>query len=109
MLQQLDLTQGALCENLLGENIGDFLDRDALTGLVVARGADDTVGTLTQLFCNSVTLIDDEVLVEDLEDLAAGERRVAHGGSVCVGLFRRIGRCEGWRAAAAGFECLREI
>lgn len=35
MLQQFDLTQGALCENILAENIGDFLDCNLLFGIVV--------------------------------------------------------------------------
>jgi hypothetical protein len=35
MLQELDLSQGALCEDLLAEDIGDFLDRDAFSGLTV--------------------------------------------------------------------------
>jgi hypothetical protein len=38
----------------------------------------DPVCTLSQLFGHSVSLIDNEVLVEDLEDLAATE--VGHGG-----------------------------
>jgi hypothetical protein len=37
----------------------------------------DTVCALSQLFGHSVSLIDNEVLVEDLEDLAATE--VGHG------------------------------
>lgn len=32
---------------------------------------DDAVSTLTQLFCNGVTFIDDEVLIEDLEHFPA--------------------------------------
>lgn len=39
MLQELDLAQGALCENLLAEHIGDFLDRDALARLGILGGA----------------------------------------------------------------------
>ena len=46
MLQQLDLAQGTLGKNLLGEDIGDFLDRHALPSLVVACGADDSVSAL---------------------------------------------------------------
>lgn len=37
---------------------------------------DDTVGALTQLLGDSVSLVDDKVLVEDLEDLPSLE--VAH-------------------------------
>lgn len=36
----------------------------------------DAICTLTQLFCDSVSFVNDEVLVEDLEDLAA--RHVGH-------------------------------
>jgi hypothetical protein len=101
MLQQLDLAQGTLGQNLLGEDIGNFLDRDAFSSLVVACGAHDTVRALTQLFCDGVALIDNEILVEDLEDLAAGKRRVTHGGRFFVGLRRRIveGGREDLRAA----------
>lgn len=38
VLEQLDLSQGALGEDLLAEYIGDFLDGDALAGLGVGRG-----------------------------------------------------------------------
>lgn len=38
MLQQLDLTQGALGEDLLAEDICDLLDGYALASLVVRRG-----------------------------------------------------------------------
>ena len=36
-----------------------------------ARIPDNAVGTLAQLLGHRVPLVDDEVLVEDLEDLAA--------------------------------------
>lgn len=39
---------------------------------------DDAVGTLSDLFCHSVALVDNKVLVKDLEDLASLE--IAHGG-----------------------------
>lgn len=102
VLQQLDLAQGALGEDLFAEDIGDLLDGDALAGLVVGRGAvdgsismciliqyvraacrcpslpDNAVGALAQLLCHIVPLVDDELLVEDLEDLAV--REVRHGG-----------------------------
>ena len=32
---------------------------------------DDAVGSLTQFFCDIVALVDDKLLVEDLEHLAA--------------------------------------
>jgi hypothetical protein len=71
MLQKLDLSQGTLRQNLLAEDIGNLLDGHALVGLVVRRGTYNTIGTLTQLFRNSVSFVNDEVLVEDLEDLPA--------------------------------------
>lgn len=37
MLQELDLAQGALGQNLLAEDIGDFLDGNTLVGLVIDR------------------------------------------------------------------------
>lgn len=80
VLQQLDLSQRPLGEDLLAEDIGDLLDGDALTSLVVRGSNDDAVGALTELFGDGVALVDDEVLVEDFEDLAALERGVAHGG-----------------------------
>lgn len=42
VLQQLDLTQSALGQDLLAENIGDFLDRDAFARLVVGGRAAGT-------------------------------------------------------------------
>src|SRR5690242_8951379 len=106
VLEQLDLAQGALGEDLLAEDIGDLLDGDALLGLVVDGGAVgqtdkkgqrhgnwgrrgssksgaesplpyDAVGALAELLGNGVPLVDDEVLVEDLEDLAS--LQIAHG------------------------------
>jgi hypothetical protein len=41
MLEQLDLSQGTLGEDLLAEDIGDFLDSDAFAGLGVGCGAKD--------------------------------------------------------------------
>lgn len=38
---------------------------------------DDTISTLSQLLCDSVSLVHDEVLVEDLEDLAP--LQIGHG------------------------------
>jgi len=42
---------------------------------------DDTVCTLSQLLGHIVTLVDDELLIEDLEDLAALEIGSRHGGT----------------------------
>ena len=39
MLEQLDLTQGALGQDLLAEDIGDLLDGDAFARLVVGGRA----------------------------------------------------------------------
>lgn len=87
MLQQLDLPQGALGQDLLAEDIGDLLDRDTLSCLVVAGCTDNAIGALAQLFGDGIALVDDEVLVEDLEDLAALEGRVAHRAlAVCMAL-----------------------
>lgn len=97
VLKELDLTQSALRQDLLAEDIGDLLDGDALVALVVDSGAVRTheesladslpmhispaasdishlphnaVGSLAELLGNGVALIHDEVLVEDLEDLS---------------------------------------
>jgi hypothetical protein len=94
MLQQLDLSQRALCENLLGEDIRNLFDCDTFVGLSIRGGAgeyrcqqrfkteevrlaqsqmadlpNNTVRTLTKLLGHGVPLINDEVLVEDLKDL----------------------------------------
>jgi hypothetical protein len=42
VLQELDLSQSPLGEYLLAEYIGDFLDSDALTCLVVRCRTDET-------------------------------------------------------------------
>ena len=39
MLQQFDLSQGALSQDLLAEDVGDLLDGDAFAGLSVLGGA----------------------------------------------------------------------
>ena len=78
VLQQLDFTQRSLRQDLLGEYIGHLLDCDTLAGLVVGGCADDTVRALSQLFGNRVALVHYEVLIKDLEDLAALQRWVAH-------------------------------
>jgi hypothetical protein len=101
VLQQLDFAQGAFGQDLLGEDICDLLDSDALASLVVGGSADDTIRALAELLGDSVALVDDEVLVEDLEDLTAGKRRVAHGGGVLVFRVRfRRGGVEGLRRMA---------
>ena len=71
VLQQLYLTQRPLCQNLLAEDISDLLDRNTLAGLVIGRRAHYPVRALAQLFGDGVALVYNEVLVEDLEDLAA--------------------------------------
>ena len=38
VLEQLDFSQSALSEDLLAEDVGDFLDGDTLAGLGVGRG-----------------------------------------------------------------------
>jgi hypothetical protein len=47
VLQQFDFAQGTLSEDLLAEDIGDFLDGNALVGLVVngsaVGGRDDII------------------------------------------------------------------
>lgn len=78
MLQQLYLTQSSLRENLLAEDISDFLDGDAFARLIVRRRADDAISTLPKLFGDGVPLVDDEVLVEHLEDLSALQCGVSH-------------------------------
>ena len=91
MLEQLDLSQGALGQDLLREDIGNLLDRYTFLGLTICCGAgeglvssalsttsqdqqnvpDNTISTLSQLLCDGVSLVDNEVLVEDLEDLSS--------------------------------------
>lgn len=44
VLKELDLTQGALGQDLLAEDIGDLLDGDALVALVVDSSAVRTHG-----------------------------------------------------------------
>ena len=41
VLEQLDFSQSPLREDLLAENIGDFLDGDAFACLSVGRGANE--------------------------------------------------------------------
>lgn len=42
-----------------------------------SRLPDDSVGTLSKLLCHGVSLIDNKILVEDLEDLSS--LKVGHG------------------------------
>lgn len=104
VLQQLDLTQSTLGKNLLAKDIGDLLDGDTLIALVVDGSAmkqvvvsklagspikkhvkcsssyspHNTVGALTKLLGHGISLIDNKILIEDLEDLAS--REVRHDG-----------------------------
>lgn len=88
MLKQLDLAQGALGQDLLTEDVGDLLHGNTLASLDIGGSAgkrlvcstapqepsnppDNTVCTLAQLLGDIVLFVDDEILVEDLEDLAA--------------------------------------
>ena len=49
---------------------------------------DDTVSTLSQLLGNGISLVDNKVLVEDLEDLSS--LQICHRGGF-VGLVFKIG------------------
>jgi hypothetical protein len=60
----------------------DLLDRDTFSRCVVRCRAHDTVSSLSQLFRNVISLIYDELLVEDLEDLSALEIRRHSGAGV---------------------------
>lgn len=87
MLKQLDFSQGSLRQNLLAKDICDFLDGNSLTSLaiccstvclsmsgspeLVPNAPNNTICTLSELFCHSVAFIDNEILIEDLEDLSA--------------------------------------
>lgn len=82
VLQELHLTQGAFGEDLLAEDICDLLYGNALSRLVVGGRADNTICSLTELFSDSVSLVDDEFLIEDLERLPPVE--IAHGDCVVV-------------------------
>lgn len=98
VLEQLDLTKGALRQDLLAEDICHLLDGDTLAGLDVGSRAcfngqhvsneklipraeylpHDTIGSLTKLLGHIVLFVHDKVLVENLEDLAA--LQISHGG-----------------------------
>lgn len=141
VLKELDLAQGALGEDLLAEDIGDLLDGDALVRGVVdcstvqrsasrashsktSRGSgvdgglpDNTICSLAKLLGDSVALVDDEVLVEDLEDLPSLEVRhgravgvmcvvVNEGGALCSGGQEIEGVEELGPGAGAGSSCV---
>lgn len=94
VLEEFDLSQGTLGQDLLAEDICDFLDGNTFASLTVGRCTvipsaviwtaaptnvpDNTICTLAELFCNSVSLINNEILVEHLKHLAAGE--ITHVG-----------------------------
>ena len=94
MLQQLYLSERTLGQDLLAEDIGNFLDCDTLLTLRIrSRTAmnrdqqtfprsrtmqsyrraipDNTVGSLTKFLGHGISLIDDEVLVEHLKHLSS--------------------------------------
>jgi hypothetical protein len=92
MLQQLYLSQRTLRQNLLAENIGDLLNRNSLLGLGIRSRAgrqelvgaqqnntgkehipNNSISTLTKLLRHRISIIDNEVLVENLEHLSAYE------------------------------------
>lgn len=52
VLKELDLTQGALGQDLLAEDIGDLLDGDTLVALVVNGGTVETRGSLLVVVSN---------------------------------------------------------
>jgi hypothetical protein len=86
VLQELDLTQRSLREDLLAEHICDLFDRYSLASLRIGSCAsgtsaglwdslyislpDDAVCALPQLFCDGVSLVNDEVLIEYLKHFA---------------------------------------
>jgi hypothetical protein len=78
VLQQLYLSQSPLGQNLLAEDIGDFLNGNTLASLVVRRRTDNSISSLAQLFGDSIALVNDEILVEHLEHFAALQRGVRH-------------------------------
>lgn len=96
MLQQLDLPQRPFRQNFLAEHIGDFLDGDPIVRLAIHGSAvnvssyqstpehsdigtncvpNNTVSALPQLLVDCVPLVANELLIEHLEYLAAGQVR----------------------------------
>lgn len=55
----------------------------------------DAIGTLTQLFSDGVSLVNDKVLIEDLEDLAPRHVRHREVAGICG--FARLRRLRGRR------------
>jgi hypothetical protein len=88
VLQELDLAQRSLRKDLLAEHIGDLLDSYPLSSLAIGSSTstvsamlwrifsatipDNAICALTQLFCDGVSVINNEILVEDFEHLAPG-------------------------------------
>jgi hypothetical protein len=73
------------------------------------RVPDNAVSTLAQLLGHSVSLVDNKVLVEDLEDLAALE--ISHGERVlrsCCPLAVLLW-CVGWACPAVGMRSGGEL
>ena len=90
VLEELDLSQGTLCQYLLAEDIGDLLDGDAFPSMCVCGSTDDAICALSQFFRYIVSFINDKILVEDFEDLAASEiRHIDGAGELCSGRERR--------------------
>jgi hypothetical protein len=94
VLQELDLTQRSLREDLLAEHICDLFDRYSLASLPIGsctsvtsaglRGSlhgslpDDAICALSQLFCDGISLVNNEVLIEHFKYFAPSE--VSHLG-----------------------------
>ena len=81
MLQQFDLSKSTFCQYLLAEDICDLLDGDSFASMCVCGSTDDAICALSQFLCHIVSFINDEVLVEDFEDLAASEIRHVDGAN----------------------------
>ena len=94
MLQEFNFTEGTFGQDLLAEDIGDLLDCNSVACSIICSSAvdrsvsggtwteekcnsgvrhspDDAVCALTKLFRYGVPVINDEILIEDLEVLAA--------------------------------------
>ena len=96
VLKKLDLPKRTLCQDLLAEDIGDFLDGNSFLSLCICCGTvivpccqqlsfgraglaleilsefdlpNNSISTLAELLCDHISLINDEVLVENLEGL----------------------------------------
>lgn len=112
MLQELDFSQCSLRQDLLAEDVCDFLDSDTFPCLAIGRGTmlysvsgsylpilkpvkslatspctemresssqdhvpHDAISALPQFFCDIISLINNEILVENLEILATSHVR----------------------------------